>query len=513
MALMTSSVMQHMRTLSRLAVVAGFLVCLLWPAIYNGGPLLDSDMPGYIRYADAAVAKLTGKPSEWSQRRETQTHSVASPASSNSTAKGPSPFLGRSIYYGALLKLGDVYGMMWPSIALQALALLLATVLTLHHTIGFNFARLGMIVVLLAFATPVAFFASRLMPDMFAGVTILAAANLIVYGTGMSRSCLLLWIALLSMGVLFHSTHILIALSLLALYVLGRVFFRGSASWIGLAALLLCILIGVAGDWVFTIATTRAFGVTPIRLPYLMARVIADGPGATYLRASCPGSGFVVCRFVDRLPVATANLFLFSPDPTEGGVFTPADPDIRRALSAEQLRFAYSVFSYDPLGVTAAAARNVLKQIGMVSMGEFDLNEVDRSAFRQVLPSRYLQAAEKTRSWSDTLPVSTMSVIVLGVLLVSSAYIGSVLVLRVCHFFASNDLEKLTIVIVIGVLVNAIVCAGLSEPWDRFQTRVVWLIPLAAGLLLYQLRSRGLTGTPTTSSAPEGQTPSDTPSI
>ena len=176
------------RSLSFAAVFIFCVICLLWPALYNGGPFLYSDTPGYIRYADVAVSKITKQPSEWSQSRvANHANNIASPSVDGvSTINRNPPFLGRSIYYGMLLRLGDAYGMMWSSIAAQAAALLLAVALTIRHAIGFKTRTFGVFASLLAISTPVAFFASRLMPDVFAGVVILAIANLVVYGARMS---------------------------------------------------------------------------------------------------------------------------------------------------------------------------------------------------------------------------------------------------------------------------------------------------------------------------------------
>ena len=185
-----------------------------------------------------------------------------------------------------LLKLGDAYGMMWPSIVLQAAALVLVIALTLFNTTGFNWLAFCILTLLLVFTTPLAFFASRLMPDTFAGIAILATANLIVYGSRMSRAPLVAWIGLLGASLLFHSTHVLIAFAIVATYLSGRLFFRVPASAVGLAGVTFCILIAFAGDAVFSVATTKAFGVTPIRPPFLTARMIAGAdPGEAYLKA------------------------------------------------------------------------------------------------------------------------------------------------------------------------------------------------------------------------------------
>jgi hypothetical protein len=74
-------------------------------------------------------------------------------------------------------------------------------------------------------------------------------------------------------------------------------------------------------------------------------------------------------------------------------------------------------------------------------------------------------------------------------LLLSSAYVVRFLVFRSRDNARGRGLEKLVVFIVIGVLVNALVCGTLSEPYDRYQARVVWLIPFLAWLI-YQMRSR-----------------------
>src|SRR4051794_29303882 len=109
--------MNLLRNLGQVAVLALVLGSCLWPAIYNGGPLLSSDTPAYVRYADVAVSKFTNHPSEWwlQPGLANQSNSTTSAHPENGS-EAKAPFLGRSIYYGMLLRLGDAYGMMWPSI-------------------------------------------------------------------------------------------------------------------------------------------------------------------------------------------------------------------------------------------------------------------------------------------------------------------------------------------------------------------------------------------------------------
>ncbi len=77
-----------------------------------------------------------------------------------------------------------------------------------------------------------------------------------------------------------------------------------------------------------------------------------------------------------------------------------------------------------------------------------------------------------------------------------AAVLGAVLVLGVCvvrwtrsrgagkEMANNRRLAAFALVIVGGVTLNAIVCGAFSGPWGRYQARVVWLIPMAAVLLL-----------------------------
>ena len=480
-----------MRSLScatRALVYLGLLIVCIWPAVYNGQPFINPDTLQYIRYANSGVAKILGHSAEWVQLApgyHTEVVDQARPAG-NGEAEPHSPIAGRSIYYGALLRLGDMFGLMWPSIVLQAAALMLAIALTLHHSIGFRRANFAALLVLLAFTTPMAFYAAKLMPDIFAGITILAVANLIVFGERMNRVSFLAWIGLLSAALAFHSSHVLVALCLLIVYAAARLLFHNTASWKGLAGILVCLLVAFAADAAFTMATTRLFGVPPLRPPFLTARAVVDGPGTDYLKARCPEAGFTLCRFVDRLPAADTDTFLWSREPGGGGVFARSDPDTRRSLSDEQFRFVVAVFAFDPVGEMAAVLKDALLQIRSVSLLKYNYDAAMRDAFSAQMPPRYVAAEARTKAWNGTLPVVLMSVIVITVTLVGLAYL-----LRALCFFDRRSigeivLRRLSIIVMLGTLANGFVCGALSEPDERYQARLIWLIPLAAGLIFQQ---------------------------
>ena len=128
-------------------------------------------------------------------------------------------------------------------------------------------------------------------------------------------------------------------------------------------------LAGIFGELAFSYAVRHTIGVDPIRPPFLMARMIADGPGYRFLQENCAEKPYTVCKYIDRLPVSDGD-FLWSESPTNG-VFRVADLPTRIALSSEQTSFAIDVFLFDPVAVIASATRDFFRQFFKITLDLF----------------------------------------------------------------------------------------------------------------------------------------------
>lgn len=52
------------------------------------------------------------------------------------------------------------------------------------------------------------------------------------------------------------------------------------------------------------------------------------------------------------------------------------------------------------------------------------------------------------------------------------------------------DLAALALFVFLALLGNAFICGALSNPHDRYQSRLVWLAPLVAGMIIVACRER-----------------------
>src|SRR5690349_14268108 len=238
---------------SKVACCAALVLLLLWPAIYNGQPLFSADTSAYLRGFDAGIVWLTGHTSAWTTwaAEFAGAQKEAYPSTGAGTAGLQDPtfvIAGRSVAYGALLYLGELFGGLWTSIVIQAGAVLAALALTLRHLNLFSWPRLVIATASLGLGSTLPFFASFLLPDLFAGLSILAAANLFALGDRMNRWEWTFWLLILAAAVVFHPTHLAVVLMILIAVAIARIFIK-KISLSGIAALTIAVAIGFVGEF------------------------------------------------------------------------------------------------------------------------------------------------------------------------------------------------------------------------------------------------------------------------
>lgn len=492
--------MQARQYVFRAVIVACVACAMLWPAFWNGGAFFTEDSRTYIRSADAAINKLThhttvwtaaqGGPSDESAGADQQSflalHNKAEAHTrSLSEISKKGVLLGRSPFYGLLLYLGVVTGGFWLSMLLQSLAVLLALYLTLR---AFQFPvwpNLPFLGLALCIVPATAFYASFLIPDIFAGIAILACAVFFSARHRIPIRHLLLWYMLLAAAVLFHDSCIMIVAALLLIAVIVNLIRRSWTNRRGLAVLFLVLVTAYVGQALVVFGVKRVTGEAPLRLPFLSARLIADGPGTNYLRATCPASHFTLCEDVSEFPLYDYE-FLFGVQPGRS-VFEVAPYEKRKAISDEQVRFFFSVLRYDPAAVIKTDVRAAFLQLLDFTLDAFEYSSDMRINLDRTFPLQVLANIHASRAYKESLPLVPLSIFLYLLVAGSVAYVCFVVWRGRNGTPVRKDLRQFYLWILAGVVVNAAVCADISGIFARLQCRVVWLIPLAA-LLIYVSR-------------------------
>lgn len=487
-------------------LIALFLLLMAsgWVALVNGQPLFMADTTAYVRGPDFVVVYLFGDKfaTTWTQER---TLLEAKHPSLGATAQSPaqdvslnSPFdksvlAGRSVFYGALLYIGHLTSYFWLCVFAQAAIFLYLANTLVIKCLRLSFFTFAGVTSAILVATPVSFFISFLMPDIFASFLIVGTIILAGFWEALKPRDRIFISAIILFSALAHTSHLLLLICMGALFACvsfiaerkTKILYSFPKRAIVLFAL---VLVGVLGELAFSYGAHHTVGADPIRPPFVMARVIADGPGYQFLQKNCATKRYVVCNFMDRLPTA-AEAFLWDSNP-KSGIFSTADLPTRTALASEQASFVFDVFRSDPVGVMTSAAKNTIRQLHTVGLDEFFPNEQQLQYFKGKLPDLYFNRLLRSHIIFHNWVLGPLNKWYSLIYFLST--IGLVLTWALWPLFQfqrKSDifpqpqwLHALTIAVA-GIVFNAAICGALSEPSPRYQTRISW-IPLFVVFLM-----------------------------
>lgn len=490
----------------RFGTTCGLALILSLAALWNGQPFFYPDTPTYLRGAEMGVTRVLGpdalKP--WLPvRTQAGSPSTPVPATEPEASRPLKPLTsiadsvvlaGRSVYYGALLYVGYLSGNMWLTVAFQALCVAYVLQLLMARLWALGTWQVVGVVAALSLLTPLGIYTGFLMPDVFASLVILTMGMLAVYWQQLPRIHRWLLSALLLFSLCVHASHLALAVPLLGLLLAARLLFprwRGLSA-ASLAAFALCIIGALGAEWAFNKAVTASIGAPPLRLPHPMARLIDLGPGTAYLRQHCPESGYAACAYVQNYPTNWDD-FLFSNDSAKGA-FALADARTKRRMSDEQLRFVADVFRFDPMGVAGGIALDVLQQLGLFRVDIGSYNQHILSMYEGRVPDSIFSDMQRSRAANQSPLNQWLTVATYAMVLGSMALLFWWQLQRAgsrggvaWRSPPQRRLADFVWIVVLGVIGNAVVCATLASSMDRFQARVVWLLPFMALAMLARL--------------------------
>lgn len=450
------------------------LVGLLLPALVNRQPIMYPDSVGYFHSGYAAVKQAK---SVLDSRRDG--HAPSQPALTRQQSDGVTT--ARSVYYGLTYVAGYWLGGVWALALGQVLAAMACLLLAARHALPLDplrrFAVLGGVVLL----TGLNFFAVAAMPDLFAGLMLLAVAVVLAYAPQMPRLEYAFWLAVIVLAGLYHKAHLAILAVTLAVAALLVWRQRGR----DLLLLAGAGLLAWAGHFAVDIAVTQATGRAPISTPFVLARLVGDGTAERYLRDVCPKRNLATCAFLGKMPM-TENEFLWSRDP-DRSVMGGAGGDTRSAIAAEEWTIVQGTLQAYPGQEAAAAARNVMRQLGDVGVSEYGLTPKDEVAPIPML-AWALDHYAKTGIAQGWMPLAEISVLMRSVYFAALVGIGMMLWQRGRGSLPKDsDAVRFVLLLLMGIAANALVSGAISGVFDRYQGRVAWLASLGFAVLLVKM--------------------------
>ena len=454
------------------AVFLGALL-LSWPALYNGFPLLYPDSMTYLD--DGRIVARAVFLRDFSE------------------------YYGmRSLFYSLGILPWHWNINPWPVIYLQCLLVAWAVWLVVRSIAPRQTApRYLALMVPVSLLTSASWYSAFLMPDILGPVAYLAIYLLAFAREGLSRTERVgledcprgtarrrlsrtervgLYLAA-GWGIAAHASHFLLAAGLCVLLVVYAAFerrpFLGRLRVLGEVAAILAVVAGAQmALHGYLYGKPSLNGERP---PYLMARVIADGPGRWYLEGHCEKAQWAVCGHLQELS-GDSDEFLWG---EEGGYEAFSDGE-RARLKQEEMPLVLATARAYPREQLERSAANFREQLLAFGLYGFDSNPWTLGQFDYVLPkarASYLAS----RQARDELPLDTVTSIQWWTVLVSLAAMGTAIPLLWRHH--SARLAGLSLVIFSMVILNAGVTGVLSVVDDRYGCRMMWLIPLLAGVM------------------------------
>ncbi|WP_239451714.1 hypothetical protein [Elioraea rosea] len=441
-----SSVLPRARALGTIVVAGGLLV---WPAWMNGYPIIFVDTAAYLLH----------------------------------TITGEAPW-DKTAAYGPFLHLFHQGVTLW--LPLLAQGLILSTTLWLVQRVACgeaNARRHILVVLVLAVLTSAPWFSSTLMPDYFTPIVVLCI-YLLGFGDDRLSRAEVLAVALLGVvAMAVHLSHLPTALALIALVVVVRRRWTPVVRTVLPMAVAVLVLLG-ANLHAFNHLTLSAHGSV-----FLLARLQADGPATWTLRDRCPEARWYLCDFIDRMPMDSDH-FLWNPtSPPAMDTQGQHRPMGAPRLAPEAREIVAATLRDYPLAVARAAALNWLSQLSMMRVGDtFDSTDLDNFAdhvLARGFPARERVAFEASAQMQGTLAQRAESA-----LLVQAPFLilcTLALLVGAGRSARQRDGRALGLIlcVALGVSANAFATGALSKPHDRYQARIVWLIPAGAMFALW----------------------------
>jgi len=414
------------------------LTALLWPALWNGFPIVFYDTGGYLaRPFEATLA------------------------------------MGRSALYGAFLMLGIKHHF-WPNIIVQAalVAWLVALTLRLHGFGGRPWLATAIVIGLCA-STGLSWYAAQLMPDILVSAFVLAFAMLAFHAAGLRRWETIILIVVIAAAIASHMSILALALGLVAFLAVLRVLVTWlNVTWLNLpppalALPAIAVATGVLLAPLSNFVVTGQLAFTPGGFNFVFSRLAQDGIVERYLADRCPDSTIRLCAYRAELP-RTSDVWMWaeeSPVYKLGG-FERFEPEARRIVIE-------SLALYPAMNVRAALI-DTINQFGDIATGDgltpwswhtqWTFERFAPGALKRYLASRQVQKPFDF-SWANLIhiPVQALAIAALPVIV----WLGR-----------GRSIAAFAALLFVALIGNAVICGVLSSPHDRYQSRLAWLAPL-----------------------------------
>jgi hypothetical protein len=347
------------------------------------------------------------------------------------------------------------------------------------------------VIMFLVIFTGIGWYSNQLMPDFFAPLVALIIFAILV-GEGeitlFSKSILIL---VLVYSLITHFSHLLIGTVIILIAIFFKVVLKQKMKRISFKRISLAVAILISG-WLLlpgiNYLVEKKFILSKGSHVFIMAHLADGGILKKFLKENCSKPEFQdckLCAYKDALPTDLASFIWSSNNILEntGGwleskeeynkiiMGTLKDPKYLLLNTYRSLTYGFVQLTKNEIGQGLSAYIEGSAPYGQIHWRFHDeLNNYMNS---------------RQNKWSGVnLNLNILNTVHLVLIMVSLF----ILILLFTNQLLISKIDPLTlnflIFVIIAIIVNSFITAGLNSPCERFQARVIWLLPLAEIILV-----------------------------
>ncbi|MDZ4205070.1 MAG: hypothetical protein U1C46_09660 [Bacteroidales bacterium] len=445
--------------LSSLLYILQILVSVLLlviPAIKNGFPLLYSDSATYIVSGQDAYVPID-----------------------------------RPVIYGFIIRYISLSYSLWLVVIFQALIVVLLINRLLSY---FNLNRIKLfatllVVLFLSLFTGVSNYTSQIMPDIFTGVLILAYSMLLVEPNNRWRWLLISAVLISSM---MHFSNLALSTTLAIIAFITVAIYRNR--FIMAKRLLMYFAILAIFPWLLAPSVnylySGEFYLNKSNHIFFTGRLIETGCLSEFFESVPAAQQYSLYSAKDRLPEKSWQFIWDETSPLYDGNCSETGGWSNCWREKEQ---EYNVMIKDVLSNSHILAKFL--RVSLVDWAkqliDFDtghlIQQGENSGFSHIIP-KYFSDAEcyrTSKQYHETLAFETGSLVQRWCIYISFSLL---LLYMIRPFWIEKEwtekFRMLFAMVVVGFISNAVFCAVLSTVLNRYQGRIIWLLPLLLSVVM-----------------------------
>lgn len=417
-------------------VVATCSLLFLWPAFYNGYPLVNPDAATYL--ASGFI---------------------------------PETPIDRPITYGLLIRLFSLNGFsLWTVVFAQALLLAWSVTSIIKQFVGNRYYVYSVLIIcFLSFCSGLPWLASQVQPDVFTPIAILCIARLFIGGCSKAQRIGIY--SLFTISVAVHMSHPLImGGTVLCVYLLQGIVARGQ-KWVHAIPISLFVLS-------FACLAAMGAALSKSKHVFLMASLVEKGVVKKYLNDNCAAGSYKLCAYQNQLPPTLSEFMWASYSPLyKVGDWSGSKKEFNGIISDILTTPKYL------LPFLQASASVACRQLATFAMGDGNTVFLPASVLSQrittYIPREGMQFQSSRQNRGMLLQVFALPSII------SFWFVAlSLLVLMGYIRHMPPPFYLLVLTCIAAILIHTADTAIFSCLQDRYGCRVMWLLPFCAGCCL-----------------------------